>query len=71
MDEIVELMKSKGYTRVITFGGPYPLDNWHPYGSPTWKGEVIPGDKVRDLPKDGVLMDGFYLGVWSFDKVQS
>ena len=67
-DQIIEVMQAQGFTHVITYGGPLPLNEWHPYNSPTWKGEIIPGDRVRDLPRNGELMDGFYLGVWSFTR---
>lgn len=30
--EFVSEVKSRGFTHVMTYGGPVALDEWHPYG---------------------------------------
>ena len=78
LDELIKELKSRGYTQVITFGGPRPLDTWDPYGiegvnrfgDSHYHGEIIDGDRVRDIPRttNPETDRDFYLGVWSFTR---
>ena len=32
LQDIVSQAKARGFTHVMTYGGPMPLDTWEPYG---------------------------------------
>jgi len=77
LDELIKELKSRGYTQVITLGGPIPLETWDPYrmegvnrfGDRHYQGEIIDGDRVRDIPRDGKIPEApFVLCVWSFTR---
>lgn len=76
-EELIAELKARGYTKVITYGGPVPIDEWDPYGLTTinydpncsfvYQGEIV-GDKVHDLPINPVLDKDLCLGVWTVQR---
>lgn len=68
---------TRGFTHVVTYGGPVPLPEWTPYGlcggvnDPDWKSATqqslvftwVSECEVTDAPKDS---SPFAFGVWRF-----
>jgi hypothetical protein len=80
--ELVTALKALGFTQVVSFGGPVPLDQWTPYGmtpnginyrpsQKPYRGEIQERNGetvVVDVPSDGKDPSPFVLGVWKFLK---
>ena len=78
--QIVDLMRERGFTHAVTYGGPVPLDDWFPYGRQhalDYRGDVVSSFQVKDHPKDQLPFplapgdDAFVLGVWEFVRLDN
>lgn len=62
-----DLLLMKGFTHVVTMGGPIPIDDWRPYGNgieKTWRGKVE-GGSISDYPDPSkTYTTGFLTGGW-------
>jgi len=68
--QIVDLMRERGFTHAVTFGGPVLLDDWFPYGRQhalDYRGVVISTCQVCDVTYPPTT--GFYDGEWRFVKI--
>lgn len=63
-----DLLLMRGFTHVMTYGGPVPIDEWRPYGNgieKTWRGR-LDGNLISDFPDPSMPDVGgkFVLGGW-------
>lgn len=66
-DETVAVLRAGGYSHMLTFAGPIPLDDWQPYGNGIeagWRGVLRPDGKILDHMGAKARPDDI-LGVWT------
>lgn len=63
--EVKELMISRGYTHVKTYGGELAILEWNPYGG---HADCLFDEIADDTVEDAWKKEGYVAGIWDFVK---